>query len=284
MAVKRQHITTEQLKEAMARKWRAPEDALIWEVGDATGARHGRNVDALIMGLYPSRGIDLQGVEIKTQRSDWLRELKNPAKAEAISRYCDFWWIHATPDIVKPEELPTGWGLRVWDGRIWKVVVEALRRDAVPMSRDFLAALLRRSDAQLEKQAKKAAETMLTDLRAQMERDLETRIQQRTRDAAAMASVAEHFREAFGLDPEELVRNREIAQAARMTAAFMRRDLHSEWFGINQMVRSLRDVADRTVEAMAEIGLEAPDTRPLARMPRRDTKPIHGDLPPAAEG
>ena len=46
--------------------------------------------------VWPSRGLYLHGFEIKVHRNDWLRELKNPAKAEEIAGYCHFWWVVAT--------------------------------------------------------------------------------------------------------------------------------------------------------------------------------------------
>ena len=45
--------------------------------------------DAVIMSLWPSRGLELHGVEIKVSRADWKREAADPAKAEAIAAYCD---------------------------------------------------------------------------------------------------------------------------------------------------------------------------------------------------
>lgn len=54
----------------------------------------------------------LHGHEVKVSRSDWLTELRDPSKAEAIKRYMHHWWL-VVPDasIVKPGELPEGWGL-----------------------------------------------------------------------------------------------------------------------------------------------------------------------------
>lgn len=288
MTVRKQYISTDDLKDAMSKRWKAPQDALIWEVGDATGGRQNRNADAVIMGLYPSRGIHLDGVEIKTYRSDWLRELKNPAKAEAVSRYCDHWWIHATPDVVKVDELPEGWGLRIWDGRIWTTAKQAAKRNPEPVSREFLASLLRRSDGVVEKQAKRIAQDMLAGERAAMAAEIDARVQQRTRDAAAFASIAEEFKREFGLDPQELVRNGEVAHAVRMAAAFLRQDLHNPWGGLFYLVRNLRDLADRTSDALEEMGLDAPD--PTDRLPRPDrarTKPIRrksATVPEAPEG
>ena len=56
-------------------------------------------------------GPKLHGHEVKVSRSDWLAELRDPTKAEAFSRYCDYWWLVVSDKaIVKPGELPEGWG------------------------------------------------------------------------------------------------------------------------------------------------------------------------------
>jgi hypothetical protein len=265
---RRTGVDTATLKTAMSAKWKAPENALVWEVGDATGGRQSRAADAVIMGLWPSRGITLDGVEIKTQRSDWLRELKNPAKAEPVSRYCDHWWIHAGVDVVEPGELPTGWGLRVYDGRTWSTVVDAHRRTPVPISREFLAALLRRSDQQNDKATKAAAAAMLDSERAAIDARVERMVKDRTRKADAMATIAEEFERSLGMSLQDMVRSGEVAIAAKMTAAFMDRNLHDPYFGLPQMVKSMRDLAERTSEAMEAMGLVAPDASD--RMPRYD--------------
>ncbi len=54
----------------------------------------------------------LHGHEVKVSRSDWLTELKDPTKADAIKRYMHHWWL-VVPDatMVKPGEPPDSWGL-----------------------------------------------------------------------------------------------------------------------------------------------------------------------------
>lgn len=259
------HVTTAALRVAMTRHWKAPIHAIMWEVGDATGARHSRLADAVIMGLWPSRGINLEGVEIKTHRSDWLRELKDPGKAEQIGRYCDFWWIHATPDVVRPEELPPGWGLRVYDGRIWTTPVEAVQRQAEPMTREFLAALLRRSDQQNEKLARDHADQVLVKERALIEERIKVQVAERTRYSASLANIADEFEKATGLSVKELSSYGEATRAARMTAALMKQDLHSPYEGLEQLVRQLRQTADAAAEAMEKMGLEPPSPEACRR-------------------
>ena len=72
--------------------------------------------------------------------------MANPAKAEAVARYCYFLWI-VTPDekVALPSELPTTWGLLVSGPKGLKVVKEAPLLTPEPMPRSFLAAVLRRA-------------------------------------------------------------------------------------------------------------------------------------------
>lgn len=121
-----------------------PEYAVIPNVADALGGRTSRRADALAMGLWSSRGLELHGFEVKVSRGDWLREKKDPSKAEAIARFCDRWWLAVSEaSIVKDGELPPNWGLLVAHGNGLRCVTEAPKRDAQPMTRMFLAALLR---------------------------------------------------------------------------------------------------------------------------------------------
>lgn len=53
----------------------------------------------------------LHGFEVKVSRADWLRELKEPDKAETFRRHMHYWWlVVADPAIVRPGELPTAGG------------------------------------------------------------------------------------------------------------------------------------------------------------------------------
>lgn len=53
----------------------------------------------------------VMGFEVKTSRSDWLRELKDPSKSEAWRRYCTHFYVVAPRGVVNKDELPAGWGL-----------------------------------------------------------------------------------------------------------------------------------------------------------------------------
>lgn len=131
--------------------------AFIPQVRSAAAFDARRTIDAYAMALWPSRGLVLHAFEIKSARSDWLREMKNPAKAEVFCELADFFWlVVGDKEIVKPGELPPTWGLLVPHGAGLRVEVEApVLRDLTPararggrtlppaFGRSFLAALLR---------------------------------------------------------------------------------------------------------------------------------------------
>jgi hypothetical protein len=144
---KKVRLKSSEIRAAMAKRWCDPQWSIMWEVGEGTGARSGRYADAVMMSLWPSRGLELHGVEIKVSRSDWKREAADPSKAEAIARYCDRWWIHTGPGVVDDlSDLPPAWGLREFDGKSWSTIREAEKTDAEPVTRHFLASMLRRAD------------------------------------------------------------------------------------------------------------------------------------------
>lgn len=118
-----------------------------------------RVCDFLAMDTRVSAHYALHGAEVKVSRSDWLVELRDPTKAAAFARHCDYWWLAvADASVARPEELPEGWGLlvRQRDGRL-RTVREAARRTPVPargddggidhgdLPREFVAMFLRRA-------------------------------------------------------------------------------------------------------------------------------------------
>lgn len=119
--------------------------ALLTQVSNATGGRRTRIADALAMGLWPSRGLEMHGFEIKVSRQDWVAELKNPAKADTFAKFCHRWWLIAGDDtIVRAGELPPNWGLLVFRPRGLVCDKDAPLLAPQPPTWDFLAAILRR--------------------------------------------------------------------------------------------------------------------------------------------
>lgn len=134
------------LWQAITKRYKAPEWALFREVGNATGFGCRRHADAVAMNLWPSRGLEIVGIEIKQSRSDWVRERDDPAKSVAVQQFCDRWYLAVTKgEIVLAGEVPVTWGLLVLEGDKLVERKEAPKLESLPMSRAFAAALLRRA-------------------------------------------------------------------------------------------------------------------------------------------
>ena len=92
--------------------------------------------------------LTIHGVEVKTSRGDWRRELADPGKAATSLAYASHRWLAAADETVaRPGELPDGWGLLIPVTRAGVLVLRAQVRAAplpVPhLDPSQVAALLR---------------------------------------------------------------------------------------------------------------------------------------------
>jgi hypothetical protein len=149
----KKQITESTIYRAIEKAHGPPAWACFPQVANGTGSSCRRHADALAMSLWPSRGLMLRGFEIKTHRGDWVNEKKNPEKAEAIASYCDEWWLVTPPGLVgNPDiDLPPAWGLMVLGERqALKTVRKAKTMEPQPVSKTFMAAILRAAQKQVE--------------------------------------------------------------------------------------------------------------------------------------
>ena len=229
--------------------------ALLWEVGNGTGSRQSRWADAVAMGLWPSRGLLVEGIEIKVHRHDWLRELKNPAKADEIARYCDLWWIVCTEGVVSIDELPPGWGAKVLNakGKL-QVVQKPVRNENVkPLDRSFVAAMLRRQAEAGEAVIRKAVDDLHQRERSAERKDAERAESQAVSELATLNKRLAELRELTGLDLNHWTPNREVAAALKFA---LRWNIAGELTGLER-------VAVRAQKLAAEIRAWAdPDAAP----------------------
>ncbi len=143
---KPKNIGTAAVLRLLRDKYAPPAWALFEELRNGTGwQRHVRTADAVALGLWPSRGLELLGFEVKISRADLLAQLRNPAKSTEIQKYCDRWWlVLADASLIKPGELPPNWGLMVVRGtKQLRAVTEAPKLRAKKMDRAFLASMIR---------------------------------------------------------------------------------------------------------------------------------------------
>lgn len=252
-------LTSNLMRQAISKRWAPPEYAVMWEVGRATGAvSHQRYADAVIMSLWPSRGLELHGVEIKVSRSDWRREAADPAKAEAIAAYCDCWWVFTGPGVIQDtSELPPMWGAREYDGRVWRTIKEAGKTEAKVCDRAFLASLLRRADGesrwQIDQQAREIAAAAVKSAEAQ----IESEIARRSRDADKARQQIAEFEEASGLNFRDYMLG-DAKSVGAMVKAVKAIGIDNAYGGVNSILNTLRGMVGRLESAVADSGLGLP--------------------------
>lgn len=94
-------------------------------------------------------GIYTAVIEVKTSHSDFLADSKKWCRSkEAKSMGCQagtFRWYLCPEGVIKPEELPDGWGLLYWDGKaVNRIVAPKENKDTWKADMRILYSILRR--------------------------------------------------------------------------------------------------------------------------------------------
>lgn len=190
---------------------------ILFEVGDGAGFSNRGWSDAIAMQIWPSKGLEILGFEIKATRSDWLRELDRPEKNRTWQEFVDAWYVVAAKDVVKLEELPPDWGLMVPKGadslRIAsrpKTTERKKWNDPIP--RDIVAAVFRAAGNERRWATRQARD----DIRLQEAQRLGEEIETLRRQAREYEKKYEEIADALGhrwMNVGELKKRAELLRA-----------------------------------------------------------------------
>ena len=175
-------VSSDDIKLALIKHFAPPAHRVFFEVSNDTGAKASRFIDALAVGIWPSTGHEIIGIEIKVSRSDWQRELKEPAKAQSLMKYCTRWFLACPDGMVKPEELPATWGMLTYKEGAMRSRVAGKLLDPEPITPGFMMAVLRNADAIDMRLVNKLVEEKNRARYAEFEKQLEKQVESRTRD------------------------------------------------------------------------------------------------------
>ena len=219
--------------------------AVLFEVRNSTGHAANRSIDAVTMTLWPSLGLELAGMEIKISRSDWLRELKDPAKASATFEYFDRWYLVAPRNVAQMDEIPGPWGwLAPEDDKIITIKKAPLNENVKPVDRSFLASMLRcesKNDEKLINAAvNQAVATEARRLREIHDGRVDSEVQRRMGEIGADAEKFKKLREALG-DSLGWMNDEEMLRAIRATLSS---GLHRTWGGLRDLQKQLAKQAE----------------------------------------
>jgi hypothetical protein len=241
---------------ALRDKFPAPAFALLAGVANATGGRHSRQADALAFSCWPSRGLHLIGFEVKVSRSDWLREMKDPAKAETICRFCDYWFVACgQAGIVRADELPPTWGLLEPKGDKLVTVKEAPKLEPAPIDRNFLAAIFRRLAESVDNRPAVEAEVSRAVYKAQQEarKAADERWEQVTKrsedELASLRRALSDFQEASGIRIDRYTGGKQLGDAARVITSGGLKHLHSQFKRLGTEAEGIAAIVKRCIEA-----------------------------------
>lgn len=149
-------LDTAQVRERLRKRHEWPEWMFFEEVPFDGPDGRTRLADAIALPTYQSRGYVVHGFEIKVTRTDWLREMLDHSKAEAICKDVDrFWLVLGDPGIAADLEVPSSWGIMqpYGDGLKVRRQAQQLRPEDAPMPRKFLVTLARKAQKQADDRA-----------------------------------------------------------------------------------------------------------------------------------
>lgn len=158
-----------------------------------------RRADAFALNLWESRSGELHGLEVKCWRGDWLKELRDPSKADEFFAYCDrFWLVVSDSDVCKPDEVPETWGLLVVHGSQIRADKKAPLLTPKELTRYFVRKFLRRfteSHVSMDSVEKRIQSAVLE----RMNQD-RRRAEELEKENARLSRILEEFLQGSGID------------------------------------------------------------------------------------
>jgi len=252
-------LNTTHAREMLQKRYPAGEWALMQEVAPRTGGGT-RYADAVAVNLWSSRGHAVHGFEIKVSRSDWLRELKQPEKAEDVYQFCDHWWIVAPRGVVKDGELPPTWGLlEVRDTGLVQQTA-APRLTPKPITREFFASLMRRGSEGIVQTAERMQRVAVQEARAQIDARVQKEVEYSTRHLRELQEMIAKFTTETGIEL-----NRYTGPSMKSINLAKKLDTLAGWRDdgalskLSELAADLEKAAATVRKAVEETGLEEAD-------------------------
>lgn len=253
------HVTTAAVRDMLRKRYAAPEWALMEEVAPETGGGT-RYADAIAVNLWKSRGHAVHGFEVKVSRSDWLRELKDPEKAEPVFRYCDHWFIVAPRGVVKDGELPPTWGLFEVRASGLVAVKAAPKLKAQPITREFFASMMRRGFELLDATAERKVVEARAEIDRRVREDSDRRVRDATRELEELRRHIQRLKDETGIDigrysgpPIEVIK---MAQRLQSLGGYYSDG--AGFKGLERLAGQLAKAAETLKAALADLPPEPP--------------------------
>ena len=242
-------ITTKDIRTAVIDKYSGNAWVVCFEVGNDTGFGCAGWADAVAMSIWPSRGYQINGFEFKISRQDFLKEMKEPEKAENVGAYCDFWTLITPSGLVQDHEIPEAWGWMTLTpkGRLHTRRAPT-RNDAKAISRGFFAAMLRRRADHNTNGIVVQHEKQIAELKAAHEKEVSWKVKQKVEDmhweTARLKKFKEEFEARLGVklnhweDPEDIADK--LKHFTRLAGKYGKlKDVARDAAGLSELINTL---------------------------------------------
>lgn len=246
-------MTSAEICAVLRERFKQPEWSLFFEVGSGTGANCRRRVDALAMNMYPSRGLSLLGFEIKVSRSDLKRELDRPDKAEAVGSYCDEWWLAVPAGLITQDDpIPVPWGIMECKSGNLKVTKKAEHLNAKPVTREFMAAVLRSAGKVDEATIREARQQAANEAWKDHENSVKRQVELATAQFRELQAKVDAFQAATGQRLSSYTKAEKLAERIKMAEDI--ESLLGRWSTLNRVRQLMQTFIKDTDEVIKEEG------------------------------
>lgn len=143
--------------------------------------------------------LELHGIELKTSRHDWLGELRRPIKSGCWAALCHKFYVIAPAGVIRPEELPDGWGyieLRDDSVLVRREATERRPRMTAALCATLMRSLIRLKDTGFKHDFERLAKRLLDE-----EQVLLDAIRSGSRQWIYFGQAAVRVAQKYGSDP-----------------------------------------------------------------------------------
>ena len=216
-------ITASNVNRAIAAKYSGDEWRVWFEVSQSTGHYSGRRADAVVMNLWPSKQHQIHVMEVKVTRGDFMNEMKDLTKWEAIGQFANFFWLCTPVGLVSVDEVPKSWGLMELTKGGLRVKKQApANTSPKEITKGFAASLLRSGESLTSKEIDKRVEdrvaSEIVSIKNRLEKQQAQMNENRDRKTEALEKWVADFEAILGQPlqtfqaPSQVVANLRLAE------------------------------------------------------------------------
>lgn len=213
-------LTAGDLAAAIRARYEPPEWHLETEVTLAN-----RRLDVVAFNLWTARQNRVVGFELKVSRGDWVRELDAFQKSEEWVQVVDAFYVVTPPKIIRPEELPAGWGhLELCGSRMMTRAHAAVKPIGTTLPREvvarFFTRLAQRATSAEREAERRARFEVRSELDAQIRREITKGLEVERADAADTRRQLDELLTALGIDRHSWQLHERALRAAGVFARY----------------------------------------------------------------